>query len=152
MNHRFSIFADYFQVYLQDLDHWEDFSADWANPRVCDDLYIVKNHGLVFVTARNVEVPVLVRTEDHPYELDDWDHLIECSIELKSGTFILKGPTDDEKIAPRVTLDPGVYRVRVLFAGLNEISEDGLNGEDRYEIHIWSGPLKPSEVIKQGSS
>ena len=43
----------------------------------------------------------------------------------------------------------GVLRVRVLFAGFDSLSEDGLEGDDRYHIEIWPGAPIALEVLKQ---
>jgi hypothetical protein len=44
---------------------------------------------------------------------------------------------------------PGTYAVRVLFSGLDTLSDDGLEGSDRYRIDLWPGSARELKVIKQ---
>jgi hypothetical protein len=48
-----------------------------------------------------------------------------------------------------LTLSPGSYRVRALFAGLDTVSADGLDGGDRYLVVLWPGPAMALTIVKQ---
>jgi hypothetical protein len=51
------IMADYFQVYVSDPAHTEDWSALWTDQSM-DDRIVVLTHTVVFGTGRNMRVPV----------------------------------------------------------------------------------------------
>ncbi|WP_313013585.1 hypothetical protein [Brevundimonas sp.] len=42
----------------------------------------------------------------------------------------------------------GDYAARVSHGGLDTLSEDGLDGDDRYRIQLWPGPVRPVTVVK----
>jgi hypothetical protein len=44
---------------------------------------------------------------------------------------------------------PGDYKVRALYRGLDTLSEDGLEGNDFYEIQIWKSPCTSLRVIRR---
>ena len=49
----------------------------------------------------------------------------------------------------RFTVEPGDYTIRALYRGLDKLSEDGLAGEDFYEIQIWRSPCAGLRVIRR---
>ena len=51
--------------------------------------------------------------------------------------------------AERLSVEVGWYEVRVLYANLDKLSEDGLTGEDHYRIELWKGEPKAFEILKQ---
>ncbi|MEV5479995.1 MULTISPECIES: hypothetical protein [Streptomyces] len=51
---------------------------------------------------------------------------------------------------PRIPLTPGAYAARVYSRGLHTISEDGLDGEDRYHVVLWpTDEDHPAQVLKR---
>jgi hypothetical protein len=49
----------------------------------------------------------------------------------------------------RIKVNTGIYRARIYYGNLDEISEDGLEGEDFYEIHLWqTNEKKELKIIK----
>ena len=42
----------------------------------------------------------------------------------------------------------GDYAARISHGGLNTLSEDGLDGDDRYRIQLWPGAVGPITVLK----
>lgn len=151
--HSFTIFADYHQVYLQ------DDTAPTHEPLIWDDAMVsdrvVLAEGLIALsTARNMEVPVEVFVTDGPppFDNDAWDHAVICSITIRSGRLVILGCTDDITNAARIPLPPGTYRARALFAGLDSLSEDGLDGDDRYRVELWPGAPLLLDVLKRQPS
>ena len=74
----------------------------------------------------------------------------EQCMQVTSGNLVIAGTTDYFPEARRIKLKNGWYRVRVNYANLTKLSEDGLVGEDRYELIIWPDQHeKPMQVINQ---
>ncbi|SHE67080.1 hypothetical protein [Pedobacter caeni] len=135
------LFADYFQFYIQDEKVDGDLSDKWTNEAVC--ILLAITDGTIGVgTVRNMNVPVNLKIFDsEPPFLTDDEHVIgqinECDIEVSSGKIVIAGCTDYFPEAKRIELENGVYRARIYYGNLDKISEDGLDGEDFYEIHLW---------------
>jgi hypothetical protein len=148
--HRFNLFADYFQFYLQDETVNGDLSESWTDEAVCRLLAIAP--GTIGIgTVRNMEVPVELEIRDSPPEddWDLWDQINECNIEIPSGRIVIAGCTDYFPDAARVQVLPGTYRARVYYGDLAFLSEDGLEGDDRYKIVLWPSPPGELLVLKQ---
>jgi hypothetical protein len=145
----FDIFADYFQFLVMDAHaHWEDLADRWTEKAV-NDMFIQGEGWIAIGTARNMKVPVTVKTYAGEPELDpaEWDRIVLGSLFLRSGELVVTGLTDNEISGGRIQLDSGYYKLRALFAGLSSLSPDGLSGDDRYVIELWpvsqSGPIDP---------
>lgn len=148
--HQFQVFADYHQVYLHDdADRALDLLI-WTDAMVSDRVAL--SDGLIALsTARNMDVPVevVVAGAEPDFDAADWDHVVLCSITIRSGRLIVLGATDDGTTAARVALPPGTYRARALFADLDSLSEDGLDGDDRYRVELWPGAQQELAVLKR---
>lgn len=146
----FSLFADYFQFYLQDETVDGNLADSWTQEAV--DRLLAVTPGTVGVgTVRNMEVPVVVELHDlePSRDLDRWDHVVECSLNIPSGRIVIAGCTDFFPDAARIEVKPGSYRARVLYRGLDTLSEDGLDGNDQYVVVLWPGPPCDVIVLKQ---
>jgi hypothetical protein len=152
MNRRFEfrLFADYFQFYLQDEGAELDLSESWSEEAVGRLLAIAP--GTIGIgTVLNMNVPVVVEVAENAPEDDasEWDQINECDLEVSSGRVLIAGCTDYFPDAARIELSPGTYRARVYYGKLNTLSADGLDGQDRYKIVLWSAAPGPLRVIKQ---
>lgn len=146
--HLLKVFADYNQFYLWDAG---------SNPVPPDDYTdediqrMVKRAPCVVVVqpVRNMEVPVELELCEHEpqFELSNWDHVVNCALELPTGQLQVHectgGPVLD------LLVPSGTYQLRVLFGGLGTLSENGLDGNDRYRIEAWPGPTRELEIVKQ---
>ena len=56
-----------------------------------------------------------------------------------------RGLSDDEATAPQLAVKAGPLEVRVNLSGLDTLSENGIEGVDRYLVQLWSG-LQPEGV------
>ena len=84
--------------------------------------------------------------DEEPHVLfNAWQHVIEAP--LKSSGLIEIHECTDDAIAS-FTVEPGDYSVRALYRGLDTLSEDGLEGEDFYEIQIWKAKFDGLRVIR----
>jgi hypothetical protein len=145
-----TIFADYFQFYLQDESATGDLSNSWSREAV--DRLLALAPGTVGVgTVRNTSVPVLLELHDTPPQVDaeSWDQVNECSIAVPSGRLVVAGCTDYFPDAQRFALRPGTYRVRVSYGSLDDRSADGLDGNDRYRLQLWPAPADDTRIIKR---
>lgn len=148
--HRLSLFADYFQFYLQDEAADGNLSDAWTDEAVARLLAVAP--GTVGVgTVRNTEVPVSLEVvaSEPPTDLAAYDHVVECPLSVTSGNLVIAGCTDYFPEATRIPVQPGTYRVRICFSGLDSQAEDGLEGEDRYHLQLWLAPLNDVVVLKQ---
>jgi hypothetical protein len=137
--HDFELFADYFQFYLQDdLEGIGDLSDAWTQEAL-DRLLAVAIGTVGVGTVRNMTVPVAVELHRSEPESDiqSWDHVTECDVELRSGRLVVAGCTDYFPGAARIPVPPGLYRVRTSYGDLNSLSSDGLDGQDHYRVQLW---------------
>ena len=146
---RLNVFADYHQFYLQDENSEADLTQIW-DERTSVDM-IATGPGVVGVgTARNYQVPVTVRMLDsEPGEaLGRWDHVTEASLAVPSGRLLVSGPTDWPNVR-RIAIEPGYYRARVHCANLESVAQNGIDGDDYYEVVLWPGAEEPPRVRKR---
>jgi hypothetical protein len=146
-----AVFADYSQFYLTDPDHVADWSDLWNDQTVADRL-IATPHTVVFGTDRNFTVPVTVVQHAAEPGLTDLaaaaDHAVLCGITLLSSTAKLAGCTEYLPNAPSIVLSAGTFGV--LYAAHHLATVDGLEGDDRYDIHLWPTSARPTtRVLKR---
>lgn len=93
--YNFDLFADYFQLCLQDENAEADLSEIWTEEAIDQKLALAP--GIICVaTARNMTVPLTIEVhDDAPEETPgDWDQINECNIEVPSGKLVVCGCTD----------------------------------------------------------
>ena len=133
--HKYELFADYFQFYLQDEAADGDLSDSWTTEAVQRLLAIAP--GAVGVgTVRNMNVPVTVEVLDGEPDRDVelWDHVTECSMQVPSGRVVIAGSMDHFPSAARINVTSGTYRMRISYGALASLSDDGLEGQDHYRV------------------
>lgn len=143
------LFADYHQFYLQDEKAKGDLSEAWTEKATADHLAIAP--GTIGVgTLRNVTVPVLIEVlaSEPEEDLDRWDQVCECSIEIPSGRLVVAGCTDYFPDATRISVAPGVYRARIYYAGLGTM-RSALDADDHYRVVLWKAPPIQPRVLKR---
>ena len=131
------VFADYFQIYLRDAA-FPDLPDDYSDEAIARRL-MPGDHGVILHTSRNMKVPVSVvwQQSEPSADLDQFQHVAEASFEAESGELIVAVMTDAEATAARLSVPTGTIGVRACLSGLDTISDDGLEGEDRYLIQLW---------------
>jgi hypothetical protein len=145
-----TLFADYYQFYIQDENVEGQLSDAWTDDAVERLLAIAP--GIVGIgTVRDVDVPVTIAVlEQEPaFDPEKFDHVVECSVAVESGCLVAAGCTDYFPDAMRIKIPSGAYRVRVSFEGLDSLSADGLEGKDRYHLQLWAAPMGPVDILKQ---
>src|SRR4051812_15784647 len=149
----YNLFADYFQFYLQDENADGDLSDSW-NEQAVKDLLALAPGTIGIGTVRNMDVPVEVEIRDSAPEnnLEKWDHVMECGIEIPSGKIVVAGCTDYFPDSARISVNSGNYRARIYYGDLDSLSEDGLDGSDHYKVALWPSDIMDVRVIKRGAS
>ena len=146
----FNLFADYFQFYVQDEAVDGDLSDSWTDEAGTRLLAVAP--GTVGVgTVRNMEVPVTLEllASEPPLDVEAYDHVVEGSLSVGGRNLVIAGCTDYFPDAARIQIEPGSYRVRACFSGLEALSDDGLDGADRYHLQLWPAPPAEVAVLKQ---
>ena len=148
--HNVELFADYHQFYLQDEPVGGDLSESWSQEAV-ERMFAVAPGVVGVGTARNTTVPVQLEflAQAPPTDLSPFDHVVEGSMVVDSGRIVVAGCTDYFPDAARFDVAPGVYRVRMSAAGLDTLSDNGLDGDDSYLIQLWPAPPVEPTVLKQ---
>jgi hypothetical protein len=148
---KLEIMADYFQMYVCDPGYKEDWSALW-NDQSIDDRIVALAHTVVFGTGRNMPVPVDVvlhrQQPDLTALIAPADHAVTASLSCCSGQLKVAGCTDYLPDAFTLAIPPGRYGVAFLSFDLATIDPvDGLDGGDRYELHLWSLAIAPEITV-----
>jgi hypothetical protein len=144
-----TLFADYHQFYLADPANLTDYSEDVTDETIAQGV-IAKDDTLVVFTARNMSVPVTVELHDAEpaLQLDVADHVVDAGLR-SSGTIAIAGCTDYFPDAARFSTPAGDLNARIVCTGLGTLSSDGVEGEDRYVVHLWPGKSQGVGVLKQ---
>jgi hypothetical protein len=148
--HKFELFADYFQFYLQDEKAKGDLSESWTE-EATQRLLAIAPETIGVGTVRNMTVPVSVEIHDaEPTEgFDKWDHVVECSLNIPTGNIVVAGCTDYFPDATRIKVHAGCYRARIFYGALDTLSENGLEGDDHYKIVLWPASVSDVKILKQ---
>jgi hypothetical protein len=162
-SYQFSIFADYHQVYLEDSQARTGEEKDTDQRVAALDAWVaqllneqarIRHLGVApgvicILTARNMTVPVKVEvyTQAPPSDVEGWDQVVEASLEVPSGCLVVLGCTDYLPDAPRIAVEPGTYRARVYFGGIDTLSSDGLEGADHYQVALWPAPASEPVIL-----
>ena len=149
----FTLFADYFQFYLQDEAVSGDLSDAWT-PDAVDRLLALAPGVIGVGSVRNMDVPVEVDVLAAPPvdDLSAWDRVNECTVSINSGKAVIAGCTDYFPDAARIAIAPGVYCARIYYGDLPSVSADGLEGHDHYKIALWTAPEGPVVQLKPSSA
>lgn len=146
----YELFADYFQFYLQDEKADGNLGDSWGEEAVARLLAIAP--GTIGIgTVRNMDVPVILEIHDAEPEsdFDLWDQVTECSLDVPSGRIVIAGCMDYFPDAARIEVEPAMYRARVSYGSLDALSEDGLDGDDKYRVQLWKGSPTEPLILKR---
>jgi hypothetical protein len=152
ISRQFDVFADYFQFYVCDASFKTDTGLLWDDASTFRMLAL--GSDLIAVgTARNMDVPVEIEVLDAPptLDLDSWDQAIDCGVSIPSGKLIVFGCTENPDDSERLRIASGDYAARISYANLADLSDDGLEGNDKYRVQLWRGAIPPVTVLKARS-
>jgi hypothetical protein len=145
---RLEIMADYFQIYVCDPAHIEDWSALWTEQTV-DNRIVALPQTVVFGTGRNMIVPVDILVHKQEPDLTTLiapaDHAVFSGIVCSSGQLKVVGCTEYIPDAYTLSTSLGCYGVAFLSFNLGTI--DGLEGDDCYALHLWPAAAPPEPTV-----
>ena len=141
------VFADYNQFYVQDGEVNPPAPENWTDIDITNRVKVAQN-VVVVCPLRNMLVPVEleVHAQKPSIQLSHWDHVVLCDLSLPSGRLQVQECTGGELLNWAVA--PGHYQVALLYSGLGTLSQDGLQGEDKYYVLLWPGPAQPLQVLR----
>ncbi|WP_410815664.1 hypothetical protein [Micromonospora sp. 050-3] len=150
------LFADYHQIHLSDDGSTGDLSEAWTDQAVVDRLAVVDD-AMAIGTSVNVTVAVRVDVLDAPPVDDsaDYDHVVEGSMQVRSGRIVVMGCTDYEPDAARVRVPVGPVRVRAASSNLVEAERLGVDSDEapqtmeRLRVLVWPAPSEKPVVLKR---
>ena len=146
--HSFGVDTTYHQFYLWDANFAQEEVIDWSPEDVVRRVKVLPN---IVVIAPVGKSEILVEVQIHDsvpgYEMADWDHIVECSLEMRSGHLQVRECLGEPVANFRV--QPGSYRVRVLCRALSNSGAKRLEDADCYTLVLWPAPESPLEVVKQ---
>jgi len=147
--HSSLVFADYFQFIVQDEASDEEFGDIWT-PEALEMALATGRSAISLGTLRNVEVFVEIHVHGTAPTIDpsQFDHAVEASISLPTGTVVVMGCTGYFPEAPRFRVPPGDYRLLSLMQGTDSIVTEWEPADDKYILHLWPGELRPAKLIK----
>lgn len=150
------VFADYHQFYVVDGGSWGSRSPEtdtsspefWSKEAFGRGLAVLPA-ALGIGTASYGIVPVVVEVHDArpPLVVQDFDRVVEASLNLASGSLLVVGSTAPERSGAN-GLPAGWYRVIVCSSRLDLGVELGAGG-DRYALWMWPEPPTPTVVHKR---
>ena len=137
------VYADHSQFSLVDPEAEPAFDL-WDGPGLERRLGVTD--GILTVgTVGHTFLPVAFELweNDPPSDLEAWDHVVEASLETRSGRLALASGGEAVWEAPAPAVGPGAFRVRVSAGGLDRADEP--SGGDRYRLQLW--PARVSEPV-----
>jgi len=141
----------YSQIYLEDYScEFHVHEGTWNDEEMSSMLCVGKNF-MIIGTVQRIQAPFSIEVlGDKPQlDLNAWDHINECSIEVNSG-LLVSGDFDTEGEMLNVDLEKSIYQTFVCYSGLGIISRDELDGAESYHVFIWPALNHiPKRVLKQ---
>lgn len=150
------LFADHYQIHVLDDDSEGDLSLVWTDRAFLDGLGVAED-GLAICTDTNmiVDVGVEVLAQEPDDDSDDYDHVVEASVNLVSGRMVVLGCTDYLPDAARIDAPVGWTRVRVSRRNLAAAVFPDRDCEDEPEavpqdirLQAWPAPCSPPRAFK----
>ena len=150
MQYPLNFYTSYNQFYLYDKGSAGATDSDnfWTQEAFEERLAI--EEGTIGVGTEcygPVKGELVIQTSSNTdFAPDLYDHIVEGSIEIKSGVLqVLECPSSSIEL--EVAVKPGSYRVRVYSSNLQSV--DGDEGDDFYLIELWPDSYDKRKVLKQ---
>ncbi|WP_157548536.1 hypothetical protein [Nonomuraea candida] len=151
--------VSYSQAYLidatDDAEGFEDIPDDHPAHRVG----IIRADGgdaflITGLHTGTVDFTVLVADHDPGAELDEYEDVVEITVESESGEYVLHEWGGEAHELPPLPAGPGWYRLRYHARGMDEAADEAASsGEviDHYLLQIWPAEESLPRLVKQGS-
>lgn len=153
--HELIVFADNFQVQIQDQKEECDFPESW-NDSLLTQLYVAGDRVLGIGTVRDLDVELTIevnsdRMDDKDIYEDpdcsDYDHVVQCNIDFPSGELLISGSSEIDE-ASKIIIPPGTYGLRIFWSNLDSTDELGFEGDDHYKIELWPNTYFEERILK----
>ncbi|MFB6958425.1 hypothetical protein ACFCYB_15670 [Streptomyces sp. NPDC056309] len=150
------LFADYFQIHVQDDESEGDLSDVWTEQAVLDALGVTED-ALAIGTAVNVTVAVSVHVlaERPGDDSGEFDHVVEAGLNLASGRLVVLGCTDYLPDAARFDMPAGWTRIRASRRNLAAAvhadidSDEAPETTEQLRLQAWPAPYSEPHIIKR---
>jgi hypothetical protein len=149
-SHNLKFFTEYYQFYIQDATAKASTDSDifWT-AHATEDKMAVEEGLLGISVAKYAEIQVQInihQQKQNIFNLQDYDHIVEASIDVPSGILQILNCTGMEKQV-EINVSPGIYTVRSSSANLKTVQGD--TGDDFYMIDIYPSDKKERTVLKK---
>jgi len=150
--HHLKFYTSHCQFYIHDKGSAGDTGSEffWSDEAFEDRLAVGK--GILGIGVErwgfiNVDIELL-DAENSFINIDDYDHIVEAGIEIKSGAIqILDCPTSEIQL--KMEVNPGLHKVRIYSMNLSSVNDDEEEGEDVYRVEIWADNHMTRKVLKR---
>ncbi|NOT51043.1 MAG: hypothetical protein HOP10_07175 [Chitinophagaceae bacterium] len=142
-------YSSYNQFFIFDKNISFDSTEEmWTDQAFLDRLSMLPGR-LSVGTACYGTVRAELRLLDNPSnknDFNDYDHVVEGSINIKSGIIqIIACMANEPEL--EISVDPGVYRIRIYSSNLGSVIGD--EGDDFYLLEIWKQNFTDRLVLKR---
>jgi hypothetical protein len=149
-SYNLKFFTEYYQFYIQDATTKASTDSEifWT-AQASEDKMAVEEGLLGISVAKYAEIQVQVnihQQKQNIFNLQDYNHIVEASIDAPSGILQILNCTGMEKQL-ELTVIPGTYIVRSSSANLSTVQND--TGNDFYVIDIYPSEKKERTVLKK---
>jgi len=149
--HRFVFTTTHGQFHLIDDESYPDPSDVWTAEAIKNRLATTDGFvgiGTLQEDYAEVEIEIVVGERCPKREADAHDHVVECSLAVKSGR-LLVSPCMSEDTAETVKVTPGTYRVCVLCFWADAAASGFQLCREHYRIYVWPSKSRAERVIKR---
>lgn len=152
MNYKLNFYTQYHQFFISDKEAEKRTEEGDFWTELATNLRLAVGEGILGVGLEcygpfKGEL-VFLDTKNEQKDLDQYDHVVEGGLNVKSGTLqILDCPNFNIEL--EVEVKPGTYRARIYSSNLSSVVED--SGDDFYKIEMWPDRNMERVVLKQYS-
>jgi hypothetical protein len=153
-SYQFDITVDHNQICLEDCERevsLDDLTTLYDAGAFARHLGVAPGELSIY-TARwygVVCLELIVRSDQPGDDLTGWDNVAEASLELPSGCLAAFGP-ESYPDGPRISVPPGMYRVRGYAGGIETVDEYMQEGQDHYRAVLWPAPYGMAALLHAG--
>ncbi|MDJ1502806.1 hypothetical protein [Xanthocytophaga agilis] len=151
MEYNLTIFADYFQIEIEDSNSIASHMPKFDKEEMTSLLSVGKGVLNVF-TVRNMNVPLKIAVLAIKPDIDikEYDQVVEASITISSGILSIYNAMEYPDNLLEFRIPAGIYQALIGYQGLDTISEDGLEGNDAYTVFLWQNDTSiEKKIIKE---
>jgi len=150
MTSNIQFYTSYHQFYINDKSNEFDINSSffWTKKALKERLAL-DNEIIGISTGSYGEIKLeisFLNEANKNINFDLYDHIVEGSIEIKSGVIqVLDCPSTNTEFERKIKC--GIYRIRVYSSNLDIEDED--NCKDYYKLEIWEDEYSNRKVLKQ---